>query len=282
MRAKPERIASGFYFLEGPRWRDGWLWVSDMIGRTVHKVSLEGQVERVVDVPGRPSGLGFLNDGSLLLVSMRDRRLYKHRNDTLVLHADLATLVADDLNDMIVDINDRAYIGSYGFPKSDLPQVRGGHLLLVEPSGKARIAHSGLMFPNGCVIDQNRRELILAETFAQRLTAFEIAENGELINPRIYAELGGVSPDGICLDAEGCVWVAAAKQPYFLRARDGGQISHRIRMKARQAVACQLGGPDGRTLFCLTADKDFEDVDGCEATAAIDVVRVDVPAAGMG
>src|SRR3546814_6293402 len=80
MRAKPERIASGFYFLEGPRWRDGWLWVSDMIGRTVHKVSLEGQVERVVDVPGRPSGLGFFSDGSLLLVSMRERRLYKHRN----------------------------------------------------------------------------------------------------------------------------------------------------------------------------------------------------------
>lgn len=270
-------IASGFHFLEGPRWRDGWLWLSDLVRRKVYRASPDGKVEFVVDVPGRPSGLGFLPDGTALVVSMRDRRLFRIHDNELVLHADLSNLVEDELNDMVVDEKGRAYIGSFSFAIAARSHLREGSLVLVEPAGTARVVAAGLAFPNGCVITRDQRRLVLAETFGQRLTTFDIADDGGLQNRRVYANLGDVCPDGICMDSDGGIWVAAAESPEFIRVIEGGRMTHRVSTPHRQAVACQLGGPDGRTLFCLTADEAFEDVQNCPATANIEVTRVEIP-----
>lgn len=267
-------LVSGFYFLEGPRWRDGWLWVSDLVGKKVYRISLDGKVEFVVDVPGRPSGLGFLPDGSPIVVSMRDRRVFRVRDGQIILHAELSALVDAELNDMVVDDQGRAYVGSYDLESPARTAGREGYLVLVEPTGAARVVATRLMFPNGCVISKDRRRIILAETFGHRLTAFEILHNGELGDRLLFADLGKICPDGICQDAEGGIWVAAAERPEFVRVLEGGCVTHRVGIPGRQAVACQLGGPDGRTLFCLTADEAFEDVEDCEASARVEVVEV--------
>lgn len=271
---KTKTLASGFYFLEGPRWHDGWLWTSDLVGRKVYRISLDGKVECIVDVPGRPSGLGFLPDGTPLVVSMRDRQLFRINDGQLALHADLSNLVKDELNDMVVDNQGRAYVGSFGFEVPVSAHSREGSLVLVESAGTARVVATGLAFPNGCVITRDQRRLVLAETFGRRLTAFDIADDGGLRNRRVYADLGDVCPDGICLDAGDGIWVAAAERPEFVRVLEGGTVTHRVNTPSRQAVACQLGGPDGRTLFCLTADEAFEGVEGCEASARVEIVQV--------
>ncbi len=270
-------LAEGFHFLEGPRWRDGWLWVSDLVDRKVYRISLEGTVEFVVDVPGRPSGLGFLPDDTPLVVSMRDRKLYRIRKAELELHADLSTLTVDELNDMVVDEMGRAYVGCYGFETPVTGRRREGSLLLVEPTGTAKTVQTGLEFPNGCLIFSDGRRLVLAETFGRRLTAFDITDDGRLGERSLFADLGKICPDGICQDTEGGVWVAAAERPEFVRVLEGGRVTHRIRTPGRQAVACQLGGPDGQILFCLTAEEAFEDVAGCAATARVETVRIMPP-----
>ncbi len=271
---KAKLLASGFYFLEGPRWRAGWLWMSDMVGRKVYRVSLNGTVEFVVDVPGRPSGLGFLPDGTPLVVSMRDRRLFRIERNKLVLHVDLSGVVKNELNDMVVDELGRAYVGSFGFDRRGSAHLQDGILVLVEPAGNVRIVARNLAFPNGCVITGEPRRLVLAETFGRRLTAFDIVDDGSLINRSLYADLKMICPDGICLDGDGGIWVADAERPEFVRVLEGGQATHQVRLPGRQAIACQVNGSTQRTLFCLTADQGFEDVEGCTASARVDIVDI--------
>jgi sugar lactone lactonase YvrE len=275
-----EVLLGGLGFGEGPRWHDGRLWFSDMGAARVMAVDPDGRAEVVLEVPTRPSGLGWLPDGRLLVVSMRDRRVLRLEPDgEVVVHADLADLASFDCNDMVVDGLGRAYVGNAGFDLSARPlEVRAAEVVLVTPDGEARVVDDEVVFPNGSVVTPDGSTLVVAETFGQCLTAFTIAEDGSLTDRRTFASLRGTSPDGICLDAEGAVWVADANGSACLRVREGGEVVDRVDT-GRGCFACMLGGADRRTLFLMTAEG-FEGAAIRRRTAAIEVVEVEVPGAG--
>jgi sugar lactone lactonase YvrE len=275
-----EVLLGGLGFGEGPRWHDGRLWFSDMGAARVMAVDLDGSPEVVLEVPTRPSGLGWLPDGRLLVVSMRDRRVLRREpSGEVVTHADLADLASFDCNDMVVDGHGRAYVGNAGFDLSARPlEVRPAEVVLVTPDGEARVVDDEVVFPNGSVVTPDGSTLVVAETFGQCLTAFTIGEDGSLTDRRTFAAMRGTSPDGICLDAEGGVWMADANGSACLRVREGGEVVDRVDT-GRGCFACMLGGPDRRTLFLMTAEG-FEGAAIRRRTAAVEVVEVEVPGAG--
>ena len=238
-------------FPESPRWHDGALWFSDFYTQRIQRVDMKGYCETVASVPGQPSGLGWLPDGRLLVVSMSDRRLLRLEGSVLVEVADLSTLAPFHCNDMVVDAKGRAYIGNFGFDFAGRQAPRPTGLILVLPDGQARVVAQDLHFPNGAVITADGRTLIIGETYASRLTAFDVADDGSLSGRRVWATLHKATPDGICLDAEGAIWLASPISREVIRVREGGEVTHRIATPG-QAVACMLGGPDRRTLFVLT------------------------------
>jgi sugar lactone lactonase YvrE len=273
-------LAEGFAFLESPRWRDGKLWVSDMHDDRVLTVDLAGRRETVVEVPGRPSGLGWLPDGRLLVVSMTERRLLRLDACGLGVAADLSGIATFHCNDMVVDAHGRAYVGNFGYDFESGEAPRLAVLALVLPDGTVRVAADDLAFPNGAVFTPDGRTVIVGESFGMRLTAFDVAPDGMLGRRRVWAALEGAVPDGICLDAEGAVWVASPLGKEVLRVREGGQVVERI-PTASQAIACMLGGADRRTLFVLTAQSFNRDECRHQRNARIEVVGVDVPGAGL-
>lgn len=274
-------LVDGLAFPEGPRWRDGRLWFSDQHAGRVCAVDGEGKLDEIVRVPAQPSGLGFAPDGALWIVSMRDRRLLSLANGELSLVADLSTLTSAQCNDMVVDSQGRAYVGNFGFDLNVGEAPAPTHLVLVTSDGRARIVAEGLAFPNGTVITPDGKTLIVAETFASCLTAFDIAPDGSLGNRRVWAALEpGVSPDGICLDAEGAIWVASPGTSQAIRVHEDGRVSQRIPVTTR-AFACMLGGPHGTTLHLCTASTFDPKKTVTRLTGRIEVVDVDVPGAGL-
>jgi len=267
-------------FPESPRWHDGALWFSDFYTQRVQRVDMAGHCETVVMVPGQPSGLGWQPDGRLLVVSMTDRRLLRLDGHTLTEVADLSALAPFHCNDMVVDAVGRAYIGNFGFDFGARQPPRSTGLILVPPDGQARVVAEDLLFPNGTVITPDGRTLIIGESYASRLTAFDIAEDGSLSGRRVWAALDGAAPDGISLDAEGAIWLASPTSREVLRVREGGEVTHRIATPG-QAVACMLGGPDRCTLFLATTklmlarEQSLQTLPG-----AIHTLLVTVPGAG--
>lgn len=274
-----EVFAEGFVFLEGPRWRGHRLWVSDMHDHRVYRLQEDGSREVVVEVPGKPSGIGFLPEGTPLIVSMHDRKLLKLVDGKLVEHADLSALCRYEINDMVVDGRGNAYVGNIGFDLLAGEKFKPTNLVLVTAAGEVREVAQDLHVPNGPVVTPDGRRLIVAESWAKRLTAFDIQDDGSLANRRVFAELE-VSPDGICLDAEGAIWVAGFNSDRFLRVREGGEVTHCVRVEDRYPVACTLGGTDGRTLFCLTFKGTIKELGKIRDASRIETVRVEVPAGG--
>jgi sugar lactone lactonase YvrE len=273
-------LLDGFVFLEGPRWRDGRLWLSDMLGHRVLTVDPAGRSETVCEVPNRPSGLGWLPDGTLLVVSMTDRRLLRLESEGLVEHADLSGLASYHCNDMVVDERGRAYVGNFGSDLSvgGIPQPAA--LILVTPDGECRAVAQDLLFPNGSVITPDGKTLIVGESFGARLTAFDIESDGGLSNRRSWAQLSGAIPDGCCIDAEGAIWIASPPTREVLRVREGGEVTHRVPTE-QLAIACMLGGENRRTLFILTAPS-IEDDECLKLRAArIETLEVEIPGAGL-
>ncbi len=273
-------LAEGFGFVEGPRWRDGRLWFSDMGSKQVLTVDLDGQVDEVCEVTARPSGIGWLPDGRMLVVSMNDRRILRLEADgPLVEHADLSELASAPCNDMVVDGRGNAYVGNPGYdmrnPPSPLPTAE---LVLVRADGSAAVVDREVLFPNGPAVTPDGRTLIVAETMGRRLTAFDIEEDGTLSNRRTFADLGSRLPDGIALDAEGAVWFADAGGDACVRVREGGEVTDVVDT-GRGCFACALGGPDRTTLFLLTGEG-FSGEAMRKRSGAIEVVDVTVPGAG--
>lgn len=292
-------LLEGLAFGEGPRWHDGKLWFSDMHAHQVMTIDLDGKTEIIVEVPGQPSGLGWLPDGRLLLVSMTDRRLLRLDPEGLTEVANLSGLAQCDCNDMVVDKHGRAYIGHFGFNMFAKQPPAPASIIMVTPDGKARIVADEMAFPNGAVITPDGRKLIVAETFGSRLTAFDIEPDGSLTGRWVWAQLGkafnfgitseaeiaswtagNVLPDGICLDAEGATWVASPVTQEVIRVREGGEVTHRIQVST-QAIACMLGGPDRRTLFILTAETSDPDEARAKLSGRVEIVEVNVPGAGF-
>ncbi|MFZ0712886.1 SMP-30/gluconolactonase/LRE family protein [Mycobacterium sp.] len=270
-------LATGFCFGEGPRWFEGLLWFSDMLGEAVHTVTLSGSMTTLA-LPGvSPSGLGFRPDGSLLIVSTEDRRLLRYDGETVDTVADLSGLAPADLGDMVVDSHGRAYIGSQAFS--------GGVVLRVDPDGRASVVARDLDFPNGMAITPDHRTLIVAESIGRRLTAFGIGADGALSDRRVFADGLDGPPDGICLDAEGGVWTAMTLAHQFERIEGSGgtgHVTHRIDIGDRAAIACMLGGSADRTLFMLSSSDAYPKRLIGTRLSRLDTVTVDTPAAGAG
>lgn len=277
MRLEP--FLEGLSFGEGPRWHEGRLWYSDFYVHQVRRVDESGHAETVVEVPGRPSGLGWRPDGTLLIVSMTDRRLMRFADGKLSVEAELSSLAPAPCNDMVVDGKGRAYVGNFGYDRHAGEAPRTTCLVRVDPDRSVHQAADGLMFPNGTVITPDGKTMIVGETFAHRLTAFDVAADGTLSNARLWAEIDGCYPDGICLDAEGAIWVSDPFGRRVLRVLEGGRITHSVDLAPRGAYACMLGAADRRTLYVVTnsgsgpamADK---------RDGRIETMRVDVPGAG--
>ncbi len=272
-----ELFLSDLVFPECPRWRDGELWLSDVFGRKVLRVSEDGEPETVVDMPGRPSGLGFLPDGRLLAISQEDAKVYVLNSDGLAVYADVGELGKGPPNDLVITKSGRAYLSPFGFDMYGGEAPSLANLLAIETDGTVREVATEMLFPNGMVISPDESTLIVAETGGGRLSAFDIEGDGGLTNRRAFAELDGASPDGICLDEKGAVWVASFYGGEFLRVEEGGKVTERISVPGRRAVACNLGGEDGRTLYLLSAATDVERLSRGESQGWIETVRVDVP-----
>ncbi len=266
-------------FPEGPRWHDGKLFFSDMHAHKVLSSDLGGKTQTVCEVPNWPSGLGWLPDGRMLVVSMTDRKLMRLERDGLKLHADLSKLASFHCNDMVTDGKGRSYVGNFGYNLYIDEAQKPAELIMVTADGKASVVAKDLKFPNGTVITPDGRTLIVGESMGNRLTAFDIGADGTLSNRRVFAELGKAVPDGIALDAQNAVWVASPFTNEVLRVFEGGRVEHRIET-SQMAIACALGGTDRKTLFVLTAPT--VDPEKCRANPAsrIEVTQVEVPGAG--
>ena len=275
-----ETIATGFAYPEGPRWHGGSLWFSDQHGGKVHVLHPDGVQREEFTVPGRPSGLGWLPDGDLLVVSMQEHRLYRRRGGTLSVYADLAGVHPYDSNEMVVDDAGRAYVGNIGFDFEAGASPAPTRMAIVHPNGQVAVAADDLACPNGIVISPDGRTLIVAESMAYRLTAFDRDKIGRLSNRRVFAELGDQMPDGICLDADGCVWVASCYAGVVLRVREDGEVIDRVPVRDANPYACILGGEDRRTLFICAATHHEPHLTVKARKGRIDAVRVAVAGAG--
>lgn len=284
----PEILATGFNFPEGPRWHDGSLWFSDLIGQKVLRLSPEGLIEVLAELDDNASGLGFLPDGSLLIVSMYRRLILRYSNGQLGVHADLRSLPCDWLNDMVVTADGTAYVGTRA--KRDDPTTPVDTLAQVNLDGSFRVVAGDLATPNGIVVEGDR--LIVAETYGHRLTEYRRAADGALSDRRTFAEVSDEFPDGICLDAEGGIWFGTPYTGDFIRLNSAGSITDRLSVANRVSIACALGGSDGHTLYMLSVDSRVLQRSWSEAeqafvanpdrptdSGAIEAVRVRIPAA---
>ena len=268
------KLAEDFIFLEGVKWRDGSLWVSDVFDHKVYRLGLSGQREVVVQVPHRPSGLGFLPDGGLLVASSKDFRLYRVVDGQLQVYADLADRVGGDVNDFVIDDAGRVYVGDFGYDY-DAGAARVETVIhRVDPDGSVHVAVGGVEFPNAMAIVDDGRTLVVAETWRSKLTAFDRAPDGTLSGGRVFADLGSRQPDGICADASGAIWVGCFNTGEFLRVLDGGQVTDRVGFDGC-GVACCIGGPAGRTLFCTVYCGPVADLVAGQRKAALFAVDLD-------
>jgi sugar lactone lactonase YvrE len=291
-------LFEGGAFFEGPRWHDGRWWVSDFYRRLVTTVAPDGTAADVMAVERQPSGLGWMPDGSLLVVSMTDHRILRRSPaGDVTVHADLAAHCAGHLNDIVVDSHGRAYVGEFGFDLMAFADPAPAKLMRVDPDGAVTVLADDLLFPNGSVITPDGATLIVGETAAARYTAFTLAPDGSLNDRRVWAQVAPApalgpfqetlpqlkfGPDGCTLDAEGCIWAADAVGGRCARIAEGGEIVDQIPAPDGLGIfACMLGGEDGRTLL-LCAAPDFLEANRVQAREAVLLTTVvDVPHAGL-
>jgi sugar lactone lactonase YvrE len=283
-------LLDGLGFAEGPRWHDDRLFFSDMGTKQVLAVGLDGTADEICVVDNRPSGIGWLPDGTMLVVSQNDRRILKLVDGELLTHADISGLASGACNDMVVDGRGNAYVGNPGYdmrnPPSPLPPAE---VVVVGADGSAQVVDREVMYPNGSLVTPDNRTLIVGETMGQRLTAFDIAEDGTLANRRTFADMTGRGPDGIALDAEGGVWVADANGHACVRVVEGGEVTDVIDVSTpaggdgvgpAPCFACALGGPELRTLFMTAAEwGGAVSMAGGQRTGQVRMIDVPVPSA---
>jgi len=281
-------LVDGLYFGEGPRWRDGRLWFSDFYAHAVKSIDESGQLRTELELDDQPSGLGWLPDGRLLVVAMKERAVKRLDPTGLVLHADISDLTAHLCNDMVVDAQGSAWVGNFGFDLDADLKSRGAQVLVDHPvtnlvridaDGSVHLAAQNMHFPNGSVITADGTTLIVAETLAGCLTAFTIQPDKWLTDRRVWAPVPGIAPDGICLNEMNQVWVANAIGPEVVLVAEGGNIVERV-ATSQPCYACMLGGRDGNTLFALTAASSDGRHASAERTGKIETVQVRVARAG--
>ena len=295
-------LVDNVYFSEGPRWHKNKFWFSDFYQRAVFSLDDSGTLEKIVDIPNQPSGLGWLPNGDMLIVSMHDQKVMRFSNGLLTVHSDLSHLTKYTCNDMVVDNEGHAYIGNFGTTKHNVDVVPTC-LIHVTPEGTASIVANNLEFPNGTVITPDGKKLIVGETYAGRLTSFDINPDKTLSNRKVWAQMmptwifiitkirrflkqvakeSGYAvrvPDGICLDEKMGIWVASPTTFEVFRIEKGGNVSDIISTPQR-AYACMLGGSDGKTLHISTANDSTPDVAKSKPMGKIYTTRVKYARAG--
>jgi sugar lactone lactonase YvrE len=272
-------LHDGGRYFEGPRWHAGRLWFVDCMDRTLLSLSPSGECEQHAKFDDTPCGTGILPDGRLVVLTMFSKRLLAWHNGGLSLYADLSKIATGTIDDMIIDGLGRAYVGDLGF---DLPPPpdRGavGRIILVTSGGAMRVVAEGLRFPNGIAVSADHNRLVVAEMDSACLADYDIAADGGL---SLRQRLGSMkSPDGICLDRDGAVWVAAFEEDAFIRLDRDGRELQRIETPGRRALACALGGAERRTLFCLSAATSYEELRQRKSSSRVDTVEVACPGAG--
>ena len=252
---EPQILMTGLVFGEQPRWHENRLWFSDWGPQEVIAVDLEGKSEVILRGSSFPLCVDWLPDGRLLVVSAGDGLLLRREPDgSLVTHADLGA-ISDPAagNELVVDGRGNAYVNGGGFDLMAGEEFAPGIVALVTPDGSARQVADGLAFPNGMAVTPDNSTLVVAESYAKGLTAFDIAADGGLSNRRVWADLGDGVPDGICIDAEGAVWYADVPNKRCVRVREGGEVLQTVDLD-RGCFACALGGSEGRTLFVMATE----------------------------
>jgi sugar lactone lactonase YvrE len=278
---EPQILLTGLAIGESPRWHEGRLWFSNWGTQEIVAVDLEGNSEVMARVPTTiPFSIDWLPDGRMIVVSGPEARLLRREPDgTLVTHADLSGL-ADGFNEIVVDSRGNAYVNGGSFDFETGAGMESGVVALVRPDGSAHQVADNIVFGNGMAITPDGSTLIVAESWARRLSAFDIAANGGLSNRRIWADTGDGPPDGICMDGEGAVWYADVPNKRCVRVREGGEVLQTVDLD-RGGFACMLGGPDGRTLFMLAAEwRGMENMDETARTGQVLVAEAPAPGAG--
>jgi sugar lactone lactonase YvrE len=260
------------------------LWFIDIHDKSIKTVDLTGSVATVLELPFIPNAFGLTPEGTVVVGDAFQRRIHRRAGAALQEVADISDLTKFCLSDGIVDAKGRLYVGDIGYNFLDpaAKPVETCVIVLVGPDGRASVVADKLFFPNGMVITPDGRTLIVGETLGHRLTAFDLQEDGSLRNRRVWAQLPtSVGPDGICLDAEGAVWCANPEgKDSVVRVREGGEITHRIKVDTH-AYAVMLGGPQRRHLFiCASGSHDPAEIQR-NPSASFQVVKVDVPGAGI-
>jgi len=281
-------FVSGLYFGECPRWHEGRLWYSDFFAHSINSVSPAGDTRVELAFDGEPGGLGWLPDGRLLFASRLERAVFRREADgSVVRHGELAPWATFHANDMVVASNGQAYAGNFGFDLDaltdgvlDRSDMKNASIVRVDVDGTSHEAATDLAFPNGTVISEDGATLVVAESMASRLTAFDRSPDGTLSNRRVWAALDGVAPDGICLCADGTIWVANAFTTECLRVAEGGQVLERVTTSAR-CFACMLGDEDRRTLYLVTAPESHAALAAAAPNGAVEQVRTTVPGVGL-
>ena len=263
-------LVDGVDFGEGPRWHDGALWYSDFHQRSVYRVTADGARTAVYDgLDDRPSGMGWLPDGTFLVVFMTSRRVMCDRGDgRLVEYADLSAIATHHCNDMIVDRHGNAYVGNFGFDLEALASFAPADLAIVRPDGSVAVAAPHMAFPNGAVITPDDTTLIVGQSFGGDYIAFSLHDDGTLTDRRQWAEVPGSAPDGCTLDAAGGIWFSDALGSQVVRVEEGGEVTDRI-ATPMPTFACMLGGDDGRTLFVLCSPGSHPDESAGKGAGAI-------------
>jgi sugar lactone lactonase YvrE len=276
---EPHILIPGIALGESPRWHDGRLWFSDWGAQEVIAVDPDGGSEVIARVPTFPFCIDFLPDERLLIVSGRDGLLLRREPDgSLATHADLTSFAAPPWNDIVVDGRGSIYVNNLGFAFGTGAAFAPGTVVVVTPDGKARQAADGLAFPNGMAVTPDNTTLIVAESYGERLTAFDISADGGLTNRRTWAETPGDHPDGICLDADGAVWYGDVGSSRCVRVREGGDVLQTVTLD-RGCFACMLGGANRKTLYMVAA-KWPDAMSGGERTGQVLALEVEIPGAG--
>lgn len=272
---------TGLGFAEGPRWHDGCLWFSDIVQRKVMRATPHGELTTVLETPGEPSGLGWLSDGTLLVVMMAEHDVLRWRDGSLQHHSHTAPLSRAKLNDMVVDRRGRAWVSNLGFDY-EKEEPRTTNIVFIDRDGAPAVAAADIHCPNGMALNDAGDRLYVGQSAAREVLEFRVAADGSLHDRQVFATLPrGCMSDGVCLDAADGLWIASPVSREFLRVERGGHISHRIGTGQRHAIACVLGGADRRTLYCATAATMSLQVAHHNRDGRIETAQVEVPGAGI-
>jgi sugar lactone lactonase YvrE len=277
----PSVFLSGLAMGESPRWHDGRLWVADWAAHEIVAADSSGGREVMATIPSLPFSIDWLPDGRLLAITGRDCQLLAQGNDgKLEPYVDLTPISTKPWNEIVVDGRGNTYLNNIGF---DFPggAFGPGFVALVTPDRSAHVVAEGLAFPNGMAVTPDNRTLIVGESYAGCLTAFDIREDGSLSNRRVWAQVGGDHPDGICIDAQGAVWYGDVGSSRCVRVREGGGILQEVQLD-RGCFACMLGGMDRQTLYMVAADYSDPAALMSGQTRTGQVLALPAPAPGAG